>query len=365
MRKKIIITFILIALSSICFAQGFSTPCDLIYPDDSCKDSFILLQKNVNIQKCGERSFESEVVLDVENTKESVKSTFIYLNPYDPTSRSLDSDSISVYINDKLVKAIKDDDYENGDRYLFTAVVPSGHFKIKYIMKHGGSEISGTYYCEIENYNIKEWRVSDSYSETISASIYNDVISFDPADVKLVGTGKQSGNSYFLKSGYISYSTKKKDSRFSIDCQNFYNGFGGGSGCPIPPSIYSDDEKIHSAIGYIYEFITDARIVEEKLKWDNDNDYLNYSFSKLLEVLERLDKDELRLLRNAFYAKNNYVFKDSSLNNFFSSAICYYPDKSVTVDKIKIEKHEKILIEMIQAAEKGESAKAVFDKYKK
>ncbi|BDC94654.1 YARHG domain-containing protein [Treponema bryantii] len=363
MSKRVLITFILIALSSICFAQGFSTPCDLIYPDALYKDSFILLQKNVNIQKCGERSFESEVVLDVENVKGAAESTFIYLNPYDPTSRSLKEDCISVYINNKFVRAVKDNS-EDGDMFLFTAFVPEGRFKIKYVMEHGGSEISGTYYCEIENNYIGKWNVSASYSETISASIYNDVISFDPADVKLVGTGKQSGNSYFLKSGYISYSTKKKYSGFSIHCQNFYNGFGGGSGCPIPPSIYSDDEKIHSAIGYIYEFITDARIVEEKLKWDNDNDYLNYSFSKLLEVLEKLDKDELRLLRNAFYAKNNYVFKNSSLNNFFSSAICYFPDKSVTVDKIKIEKHEKILIEMIQAAEKGESSESVINKYK-
>ena len=85
----------------------------------------------------------------------------------------------------------------------------------------------------------------------------------------------------------------------------------------------------------------------------------------MLGVLEKLDKDELRLLRNAFYAKNGYVFKDEALNTFFNSAICYFPDKSITAEKIKINESEKILIEMIQAAEKGESAEDVFNKYKK
>ncbi len=364
MKKRSFITFILLVLSSICFAQGFSTPCDLIFPQGDYKDSFILLQKNVNIQKCGERSFESEVVLDVENVKDSAECSFLYINYYDPTSRHLEADCISVFINDKSVKTVKVD-YEEGDKYLFKCVVPAGQFKIKYIMEHGGSEISGTYGCDIENYNIKYWNVSDTYSETITASIYDDVISFDPADVKLVGTGKQNGNEYFLKSGYFYYFTKEKDSGFYINCKNLYNGYRGGSGCPIPLSIYTDDQKLPSAIGYIYEFITDAKIIEEKLKWDNDNDYLNYSFSKLLEVLERMDKDELRLLRNAFYAKNGYVFKDENLNKYFGSAICYFPDKSMTIDKIKVTESEKIVIEMIQAAEQGESPEAVFNKYKK
>ena len=361
MKKRSFIIILLITLNGICFAQGFSTPCGLIYPEKDYKDSFILLQKNVNIERGTKGIFKSEVILDVENVKGSAECSFAYINYYGPTSAGLKSDCISVYINNKLINAVKDD-YEDGEKYLFTAVVPLGHFKIKYIIEHGGHEISSSYYCEIENYNIKKWNVSDTYSETISASIYNDVISFDPTDVKLVGIGKQSGNAYFLKSGYISYSSKTKDSYFTIHCQNFYNGYGGGNGSPIPPSIYSEDGKISSATDYIYEFITDAKVVEYRLKY---GDYFDYNFTSLLEVLERLNKNELRLLRNAFYAKNNYVFKDEALNTFFNSAICYFPDKSITAEKIKINESEKILIEMIQAAEKGESAEDVFNKYKK
>ncbi|MBO7639206.1 MAG: YARHG domain-containing protein, partial [Treponema sp.] len=38
------------------------------------------------------------------------------------------------------------------------------------------------------------------------------------------------------------------------------------------------------------------------------------SYEELIELLKEIDKNQLRLLRNSFYAKNGYVFKDSSLN---------------------------------------------------
>ncbi len=360
MKRKIIIVFILIAIGSFCFAQGFSTPCNLIYPDDFCKDSFILQKKTINISKSSKKDFKSEVILDVENIKESAESTFVYINFLDITSRSLKEDCISVYINEKLVKTVKDV-YQEGDKYLFKMVVPSGRFKIKYIIEHSGHEISGTHYCEISNYFIKNWNVSDSYTEEIVVSLYNDIISFDREGAKLVGKGKQNGNSFFLKSGSIYYSTKECDSDYSIICNSFFNGCGGVSGAPTLPSIYSDDKKVNSAQSYIYQFITAANIVSDELQ----DDYNHSNYENLIEYIKSSSKDELRLFRNAFYAKNNYVFKDASLNDFFSSAICYFPDESITQNSIKISKEEKILIEMIQAAEKGKSPEEVFNRYKK
>ena len=147
------------------------------------------------------------------------------------------------------------------------------------------------------------------------------------------------------------------DLGISIRCSSLNNGHSGGSGLPVLP--YSA-KKMQSATEYIYEFITAARIIEYELL----GDYEHAPFEELIELLKQMDKNQLRLFRNSFYAKNDYVFKDSSLNNFFSSALCYIPNKSVTVDKIKTEKHEKILIEMILAAEKGESPEDVFDKYR-
>ena len=201
-------------------------------------------------------------------------------------------------------------------------------------------------------------------------SLCNDVISFfsndEPINVKLVGTGKQNDNEYFLKSGYFNYSTKKINSGFSIICKNFYNGCGGdGSGIPVLPSIYNNDYKIHSSTQYIYEFISAAKIIEAKLR-DDGWEPIDSNFEDLLSLLnDILNTDELRILRNAFYAKNGYVFKDEYLNKYFSSALCYWPDKSITQESIEFKLSEKILMEMIQAAERDESPEAVFNKYKK
>jgi hypothetical protein len=368
MKRKSFIFLILIAIGSFCFAQGRYTPCELIYPDDFCKDSFILQKKTINISKGIKKHFKSEVILDVENVKESTVSTFVYTNLWDPASLELEEDCISVYINDKSVKTVKDI-YQPGEKYLFEMQVPSGDFKIKYIIEHNGQEISGKYQCRISNYFIENWNVSDCYSEEMFISLYNDVISFfsndEPTDVKLVGNGKQNGNEYFLKSGYFYYSTKKINSEFNIICKNFYNGCGGdGSGIPVLPSTHNADHKIHSSTQYIYEFISAAKMIECKLRYYNQEFY-NDIFEDLINLLnDNLNKDELRILRNAFYAKNGYVFKDENLNKYFSSALCYWPDKSVAINNIKMNESEKILIEMIQAAERGESPEAVFDKYK-
>ena len=177
--------------------------------------------------------------------------------------------------------------------------------------------------------------------------------------------GRYNPLNSFLKSGYFYYSTKKINSGFSIICKNFYNGCGGdGSGIPVLPSTHNADHKIHSSTQYIYEFISAAKMIECKLRYYNQEFY-NDIFEDLINLLnDNLNKDELRILRNAFYAKNGYIFKDSTLNDFFNTSITYWPDDSVTQSSIKMSKEEKILIEMIQAAERGESPEAVFDKYK-
>ncbi len=369
MKRKSFIFLILIAIGGFCFAsESRFTPCEMIYPDDFCKDSFILQKKTINISKGSKKDFKTEVILDIENLKESTISTFIYINFYDLGILELNEDCISVYINDKPVKTVKDINQE-GDKYKFEVAVPSGNFKLKYIIEHTGYHISGYHFCNISNYCIKNWNVSASYLEEMFISLYNDVISFfsndEPTDVKLVGNGKQNGNEYFLKSGYFYYSTKKINSEFNIICKNFYNGCGGdGSGIPVLPSTHNADHKIHSSTQYIYEFISAAKMIECKLRYYNQEFY-NDIFEDLINLLnDNLNKDELRILRNAFYAKNGYVFKDENLNKYFSSALCYWPDDSVTQNSIKMSKEEKILIEMIQAAERGESPEAVFDKYK-
>lgn len=358
MKKKLFVTFLLVALSSICFAQGFSKPCDVIYPVESCKDSFILQNKIVKISD----NSKAEVVLTVTNINKASESSFAYINYYGATSRDMKTDDISVYINGKHVKTVKVDD-KSGDKFIFTGFVPKGTFEIKYMINAGGSEISGTSYLEIFNYFIDNWNVSESYTEEIYVSLYNDIISFDTGDGKLefVGKGKQNGHSFFLSSGSVKYMTENKNSSLTVWQRNYERGCGGGNGAPTLPSIYNDDKKVYSAMDYIYQFITAARIISTEL----ETDYNHGHYEDLIEYLKLSTKEELRLFRNAFYAKNNYVFNNSELNNFFSAAICYIPDNFVTQDSIKMTYEEKILIEMIQAAEKGELPENVFNKYKK
>lgn len=358
MKRKIILASLLILLGSLCFAQGFSTPCFMLYPVESCKDSFILLNKTVNISE----GFISEVVLTVKNLNQTAEGTFTYLDYSDATSFGLRADQISVYINGKQIETVSEDDM-SGNRYSFTGSVPKGTFKIKYIVLHGGRDISGETYCEIFSDGIENWNVSETYSDEIHVSVYNDIFScnFDQGgSLKLIGNGKTNGRSYFLSSGYVKYVAGNKHSNFVVWCSNFKNGCGGGSGAPTLPSIYSDDHKVHSPTNYISQFITAAKIISKELISDWNHEH----YEDLINYLNISTPEELRLFRNAFYAKNGYVFKDPELNLFFNEALCYIPNKSLKLKSITMADEEKILIEMIQAAEQGNSPEEVFNKYK-
>lgn len=60
-------------------------------------------------------------------------------------------------------------------------------------------------------------------------------------------------------------------------------------------------------------FILSAGIIEYKLE-NIESGNVGRAFGDLLDLLKKLNKDELRLFRNAFYAKNGCMFKDSALN---------------------------------------------------
>lgn len=359
MKKKLIIIFLMFALSSICFAQGFSIPCDVIYPVESCKNSFILENKTVKIAD----DSRTEVVLTVTNRNQTSESLFTYINYYGATSRSMKADDITVYINGKQVKTFKEA-YSEGENFLFTGSVPKGTFKIKCIMNAGGREISGTSYIEIYNDFIKNWNVSESYTEEIYVSMYNDIISFDRKDgtLEFAGKGKQKGDSFFLTSGYVKFTTKNKNSFVTVWKRNYKNGSGGGFGAPTLPSSYDRDKKVYYATDYITQFITAARIVSNEVK---GYEYSHDNYKDLIEYLNLATKEELRLFRNAFYAKNGFVFKDPELNKFFDDSICYIPNNTLKQDSIKKTEEEKILIEMIQAAEQGKQPEDVINSYRK
>lgn len=352
-RFLVILFFIFISLG--CFAQGTIAGRFTVYPEESSKDSLILCGRTINLKGY----FNISNTLNLLNNSNSENEAVIIFH-YDLSlygSKPSEA-AVSIYVDNMKLNSFqtKTDDFDYIDFY-YKFELPKGHFKLSYSMDDDGSSLGEPDTCYIKRTDEEKWILSDKYEENIYISITNSYVEVENGTFTILGTGKKDGNTFFLKSGSL-FSTTKKDLGITIKCSSLNDAHSGGSGLPVLPY---DAKKIRSATEYIYEFTTGARIIEYELIGGYDH----APFEELIELLKEMDKNQLQLLRNSFYAKNGYVFKDSSLNDFFSLALCYIPDKSVTVDKIQVETHEKILIEMIQAAEKGESPEAVFDKYKK
>ena len=352
--KRFLVILFFVFLSLNCFAQGTTAGRFTVYPEESSKDSLILCGRTVNLKGY----FNISNTLNLLNNSNSENEAVIIFH-YDLSlygSKPSEA-SVSIYVDNMKLNSFqtKTDDFDYIDFY-YKFELPKGHFKLSYSMDDDGSSLGGPDTCYIKRTDEEKWILSDKYEENIYISITNSYVEVENGTFTILGTGKKDGNTFFLKTGCL-FSKGKINSGITIRCSTINDGHSGGSGLPVLP--YSA-KKRQSATEYIYEFITAARIIEYELLGGYDR----APFEELIELFKQRDKNQLRLFRTSFYAKNDYVFKDSSLNNFFSSALCYIPDKSVTVDKIKTEKHEKILIEMIQAAEKGESPEAVFDKYR-
>ena len=65
----------------------------------------------------------------------------------------------------------------------------------------------------------------------------------------------------------------------------------------------------------------------------------------------QLNKNQLRLFRNAIYASKGYVFKSRDLNEFFSQSSSYVPDSNLKESEIEFSFSEKRIIEIIQKLE--------------
>lgn len=66
----------------------------------------------------------------------------------------------------------------------------------------------------------------------------------------------------------------------------------------------------------------------------------------------QLDKMQLRLLRNTFYASKGYVFKDKNLTDFFSQSEKYKPNEFIKENIIEFSKEEKEILDIIIELEK-------------
>lgn len=92
--------------------------------------------------------------------------------------------------------------------------------------------------------------------------------------------------------------------------------------------------------------------------WEKENlnelrMFLNVQPDKVNQkYLAELDKRQLRILRNYFYALQGYSFKSADLKAFFSRFFWYRPDPKLKASDIRFSPGQKKLIGLIQSLEK-------------
>ncbi len=84
-----------------------------------------------------------------------------------------------------------------------------------------------------------------------------------------------------------------------------------------------------------------------------------YCEKLILDSLKSLNKEQLRILRNSFFAKKGYVFKDQNLKDFFARGSYYTPDSSVSMNSIIRSEGDIILINIIQHLESGNDVTSI------
>ena len=103
---------------------------------------------------------------------------------------------------------------------------------------------------------------------------------------------------------------------------------------PLTKDVHNFIEKTYSEIDlYLYKIIIR----------NGDIHFLENQYLSDLQ-LGVLSKNELKILRNMYYAKNGYIFSDEDLKNFFKRYEWYNPrTKNVTFNKLEEYNIEKIL----------------------
>ena len=104
----------------------------------------------------------------------------------------------------------------------------------------------------------------------------------------------------------------------------------------IPFKIENNADSYFETVKRYTFYIEEGYYKQDEIKWN----------------LMQLNKNELRLLRNAVYASKGYVFKDKKLNEFFLQSQAYIPDKSLKESRINFTENELKLLALIKELEK-------------
>lgn len=153
-------------------------------------------------------------------------------------------------------------------------------------------------------------------------------------------------NGYYAKHGYI-FSKKKYSEYFSQ-----YTWYKAKSKNVENSLTKLDKENVAKILEYeksqdtVHNQEFDVGIYYIWLYLNNGNAVIVDLDEKINEsLLWELNSDELGLLRNAYYAKNGYIFSNKTYSNFFSQYSWYYPvSKNVESNLSKIDKENIALV---------------------
>jgi hypothetical protein len=83
------------------------------------------------------------------------------------------------------------------------------------------------------------------------------------------------------------------------------------------------------------------------------NGYTDDGYGKYVkQVLSKLSKEDLRLLRNHLFALYGYVFQSEDLSSYFDKQVWYLPVSGVTTAAITLPAERQALLDLVQAEEK-------------
>ncbi|GMQ57210.1 hypothetical protein AN1V17_16050 [Vallitalea sediminicola] len=92
-------------------------------------------------------------------------------------------------------------------------------------------------------------------------------------------------------------------------------------------------------------------IIEYKLVFNDIEVDLNSSLT--LKEISNISKEDLSILRNAFFAKYGYVFNTSKYDVFFREQNWYEPDEEITDINVKLNDNDWLNIDLILKVEKN------------
>lgn len=134
-----------------------------------------------------------------------------------------------------------------------------------------------------------------------------------------------------FKTNFKNYTSKNKDTITIINTDQ------------VNPDTIYDRFVLSMDIGYL------PGSLKDKLYHYIDYGYLEAIIAR--DHLSFFTKDELRIMRNAFYARHGYVFKSTDLKDYFAGMEWYRPNYLFTEDMLTIDERKNI--ELIMREEKN------------